>query len=296
MNARLVFIHALSPLHAGTGQGIGVIDLPIAREKATGIPFLPGSSLKGSLRDLCQDKDKQTKIFGPEKNAEEHSGAAQFSDQRLLLLPVRSLMGTFAWVTCPYVLQRLARDAKAIGITHPFPSTPKPTSTNCLISNASYLKESKSGKVFLEDLDLNSTTDANAEKWADWLANQLFSEADEQVSMKNRFCVVSDDVFSFLLETATEVSARISLDDETKTVVKGSLWYEETLPTETVLSGLILSNPPLKFSNSKSSEANLTHEKVFETIKNLTQRAIQLGGKATVGHGLCSVKLVTPSK
>ena len=35
MNARLLFVHALSPLHAGTGQGIGAIDLPIAREKAT---------------------------------------------------------------------------------------------------------------------------------------------------------------------------------------------------------------------------------------------------------------------
>ena len=41
----LLFLHALSPLHAGTGQGIGAIDLPIAREKATGIPYLPGSSL-----------------------------------------------------------------------------------------------------------------------------------------------------------------------------------------------------------------------------------------------------------
>lgn len=48
---RLYFIHVLSPLHAGTGQGTGVIDLPIAREKATGIPYLPGSSVKGTLRD-----------------------------------------------------------------------------------------------------------------------------------------------------------------------------------------------------------------------------------------------------
>lgn len=293
MNARLVFIHALSPLHAGIGQGIGVIDLPIAREKATGIPFLPGSSLKGSLRDLCYDKEKQTKIFGPEKNAEEHSGAAQFSDQRLLLLPVRSLLGTFAWVTCPYLLQRFARDAKAIGITYQFPSMPKPQTTNCLISVSSYLKEKKTEKVFLEDLDLNATSDASAEKWADLFAKQLFSDdADGLDSMKKRFCVVSDDVFSFLLETATEISARISLDDETKTVVKGSLWYEEALPAETILSGLILSNPPLKFSNSKSSEISLTPEKIFDTIKSLVEKAIQLGGKATVGHGLCSVKLV----
>jgi len=55
MTAQLTFVHALSPLHAGIGQGAGVIDLPIAREKATGIPFLPGSSLKGALKALCPD-------------------------------------------------------------------------------------------------------------------------------------------------------------------------------------------------------------------------------------------------
>ena len=39
MDAKLLFVHALSPLHAGTGQGVGVVDLPIAREKATN-PFV----------------------------------------------------------------------------------------------------------------------------------------------------------------------------------------------------------------------------------------------------------------
>ena len=39
MQSRLVFVHALSPLHAGTGQGVGVIDLPIAREKLQACPI-----------------------------------------------------------------------------------------------------------------------------------------------------------------------------------------------------------------------------------------------------------------
>ena len=50
----LSFVHALSPLHAGTGQGAGILDLPIAREKATGLPFLPGSSLKGTLEHAAR--------------------------------------------------------------------------------------------------------------------------------------------------------------------------------------------------------------------------------------------------
>src|SRR5436190_24016746 len=115
MNAKLTFIHALSPLHAGTGQGVGVIDLPIAREKATNIPYLPGSSVKGSLRDefnpvLSDDEalsrqkvTLQNQIFGPEDAS--YAGAIQFTDQTLLCLPVRSLAGTFAYVTSPYILK-----------------------------------------------------------------------------------------------------------------------------------------------------------------------------------------------
>src|SRR5712692_8487119 len=114
-NARLTFVHALSPLHAGTGQGAGIIDLPIAREKATGLPYLPGSSLKGTLRAQCNPKDQKCRqVFGPDteglQTENAHASSVQFSDQRLLLLPVRSLAGVFAWVTSPSVLRRLLRD------------------------------------------------------------------------------------------------------------------------------------------------------------------------------------------
>src|SRR5690606_14440646 len=105
MKARLAFVHALSPLHAGTGQGVGVIDLPIAREKATGIPYLPGSSFKGVLRDACSDRSTREEVFGPDTaSPQSHASSVAFCDLRLLLLPVRSVAGTFAWVTSPYIL------------------------------------------------------------------------------------------------------------------------------------------------------------------------------------------------
>ncbi len=300
MDTRLVFVHALSPLHAGTGQGIGIIDLPIAREKATGIPFLPGSSLKGSLRDLCQDKEKQKVIFGPDKNPEEHSGAAQFSDQRLLLLPIRSLVGTFAWATSPYILQRFVREAKLAGFNN-LPPIPKPLKeTDCVITKTCRLEYPNPKKIFLEDLDLDPS-DKQEDKtkatcWADWLAPRLFpEEPDWQAMLKERFCIVHDDLLSFLLETATEVSARIVLKDDTKTA--DNLWYEETLPVETVLSGLILAKPPLMFTkDSLPQNDRLTATEIFNDLKGLITRAgaVQLGGKATVGHGLCTIKIVDP--
>jgi|SRR5882724_2793494 len=144
MSARLTFIHALSPLHAGIGQGSGVIDLPIAREKATRIPFLPGSSLKGALRTQCtyhdETKEYSNKIFGPSDLLSESNNKAsliQITDQRLLLLPVRSLAGTFAWVTSPYVLQRFLRENEDIlGEQARAMAVPEVAQEKCLISES----------------------------------------------------------------------------------------------------------------------------------------------------------------
>ena len=51
--------------------------------------------------------------------------------------------------------------------------------------------------------------------------------------------IVDDDTMAFLWETATQVDARVRLDEETRTVAKGALWLEESLPPETLLIGLL---------------------------------------------------------
>jgi len=295
MTTHLLFTHALSPLHPGTGQGTGVIDLPIAREKATGLPYLPGSSLKGALRGACPDKtaeEKQLKtaVFGPETNAaHEHSGSVQFADQRLLLLPVRSLAGTFAWVTSPYVLRRFARDVRDAGnadftLAIPDPQHNKEASAACITANSALAIDRK---VYLEDLDLIAQEDAATDSWVNWLALRIFhNDQDWRTMLIERFCVIHDDLLSFLLNTATEITARIRLDEQKKTVDKGGLWYEEALPTETILSGLMLAAPP--------REAKIEDKEVLAVIRGCAEKPLQLGGKATVGRGLC--RLILPKE
>jgi CRISPR-associated protein Cmr4 len=274
----LTFIHALSPLHAGTGQGVGVIDLPIAREKATNLPYLPGSTLKGSMRDECGDITLQEQIFGPEKPDSDsaYAGSAIFTDQRLLCLPVRSLLGTFAWVTSPFILERFKRDAENINIKNlPNITEPANEQTCLVLSEGCKLKHGQ--KVILEDLDLNVQDGANADDWANWLAPKIFADVTWQANFRQRFCIVSDNVMSFLAETATEVTARNVLS-ENKT--SNNLWYEESLPSETILSGLLV-----------AVHVKATSDEVFKTIKKLTAKPIQLGGSMTVGRGLCQVGL-----
>ncbi|WP_051913516.1 type III-B CRISPR module RAMP protein Cmr4 [Thermus caliditerrae] len=276
----LLFIHALSPLHAGTGQGIGAIDLPIAREKATGIPYLPGSSLKGVLRDRAQgkgwDKDTLFAVFGPETEAaSEHAGAVQVGDAKLLLLSVRSLYGVFALVTSPYLLERFRREAEMAGLTPP-PLPPSLGQGQILVAPNSRLPEG--GKAYLEDLDLEARPIPGVGEWEDWLTRT-------QAPVAGRLAVVHDDVMAFLLETATEVVARIRLDDATKTVAQGALWYEESLPAESVLYSMVRAEPSRRKEKALPAEAGLA------LFKGLLQGALQLGGKATVGRGLCRVSV-----
>jgi CRISPR-associated protein Cmr4 len=293
MPARLTFVHALSPLHAGTGQGASVIDLPIAREKATGLPFLPGSSLKGTLRGLCGDTDDCKFVFGPDTDnisPESNSASpAQFSDQRLLLLPIRSLAGTFAWVTSPYVLHRFLRDVKEASATQPALSVPSISSEeHCHIANdnddikSKIVLDTNPRRVYLEDLDLEPEPSQATREWAIWIGERVFSNSpDWQRMLIERICIVHDNVFNFLIDTATEITARIKLQSESKTVQRGGLWYEEALPTETILSGLLLT------ITSKASDV----ERIFRVIDTIAGNTLQLGGKATVGRGICQLQL-----
>lgn len=290
MNARLTFVHALSPLHAGTGQGSGVIDLPIAREKATGLPFLPGSSLKGTLRARCTEKECQ-QVFGPETvdntSDNNYASSAQFTDQRLLLLPIRSLAGTFAWVTSPYVLKRLARDIADAQIAPPAASILDIEETDSCVITTGTCKikiDSPSPMVYLEDLDLKVQDKGGANDWAEWIGKRVFpDDTTWQQMLHERLCIVHDDVFNFMIDTATEITARIKLKVGTKTVEDGGLWYEEALPAETILSGVVLATP--------TKAANISPKEVFNILSGLMEEALQFGGKATVGRGICRVLL-----
>ena len=284
MQARLLFLHALSPLHVGTGQGVGVIDLPVAREKPTGIPIVPGSSLKGVLRAAAPD-NMRVKVFGPETDqASAHAGSVQVGDLHLLFLPVRSLRGTFAWVTSPFLLQRFARDNGWVqnGLTLPQIPSVNQEST-CIVPNqpATVLTLDKS-TVVLEDLDFQAQTDATLAQWAASLAPLIFpNDATWQQHFRERICVVHDNVMSYLLDMALEVTARIRLDENTKTVARGALWYEEALPAESILYGVVVIAP-----------VKATAQEVTQTLKQITQQPLQLGGDATVGRGLCRLTML----
>jgi len=276
MKATPFLLHALSPLHAGTGRAADIIDLPTARMKATGIPFVPGSSIKGVLRDSCRDVDseKTEAVFGPSDDAGLHAGALVVGDARLLLLPVRSFRGTFAWTTSPLLLTLAKRDlAEVAGPS----SVPKLDGRGALVPASSACIHK--GQVFLEDIDLGAKTSEEVRAWASWLVPHVSPGED---ILTRRFVVVDDETMAFLCETALQVDARVCIDEDTRTVKSGALWLEESLPPETVLLGLLAAE------RSRRPGSSLAPEQVLQFVL-AREQALQFGGKATTGRGRCRI-------
>lgn len=295
MTTRLTLIHAMSPLHAGTGQSVGAIDLPIARERPTGIPLIPGSSIKGALRARSQDVQWTRDVFGPDTaSSSEHGGSVQFSDAHLLLLPVRSLRGTFAWVTSPHLIRKFARSVREVkSDLARLPGSPA-MSACCVLNETLSIPGPNGRRVVFEDLDFDVERGQEAvlEAFATDLGRILFPDAssdaaDWRTSLKDRICLVHDDMMSFLLETAMEVQAHIRLNNDTKTVERGGLWYQESLPAESVLTGLAVA-ADVTAANGRSKR---TAAELLDHVKSLTGGLVQLGGKATTGQGSCFVRI-----
>ena len=193
--AKPLFLTCETPLHAGSGDSLGVVDLPIQRERHTSFPKIEASSLKGALREAFEqltrevssdtevikkaktDKsDEIIKAFGPEQG-DLHAGAIGFTDARLLLFPVKSMKGVFAWVTCPRVLKQLKRDLALsnalptnIDLDKVLQNSSCNTSGLFLIEN----KEKTGGKIVLEEYTFTLTKQQMTTDLADWLAKSLF--------------------------------------------------------------------------------------------------------------------------
>lgn len=280
MDTRIFHLHALSALHVGVGQAVGVVDLPIMRARASNLPIVPGSALKGVLRDEFANDPRQKMLFGPASisdNAAAHAGAIALGDAHLLILPVRALAGVVAFVTCPFVLSRYAMDLTRVDMRTPPP--PKVNPEQCLVT-ANAANKASDSKVVLEDLDLVFAP--GADDWAQAIAASIHpGDTNWQKLFSERFIIVADDIFSFLADTATEVRARIRIDDTKGTVERGALWYEENLPAESVLWGIAAFGPAR--DGSQEDKTRVATAFVEGIGKNKT---IQIGGKATVGRGL----------
>lgn len=280
-------LHAITSVHAGSGSEIGLVDLPIQRERHTGFPKIESSSLKGAIRYTAEQRlqsEEESKrfelVFGSAANQkgdnESQSSAIAFSDARVLLFPIKSMRGIFAWITCPKVLKRF-NDEILLNQTglEPLP-VPEPNSVSSkrlMVTN---------GQIVLEEYAFRAEESEEAMQLAEVLTGCL--QQDLSVDVKERLVVLSDDDFRDFIHLSTEVNARIKINPETGVVEDGALWYEENVPPETVFySFLYIGKVRGSGAEGMKTETDVENYLLDES---LFPRVFQLGGNSTLGKGM----------
>lgn len=260
MNAAMLGLLAETPVHPGAGRGMGVVDLPVAREASTDYPVIVGSSLKGALRDRAETAgaDANRRFGRPDQ-----AGDLLVSDGRLLLLPVRSLTSSFRWATCPHLIERYRRDLARAGLS-PRPEVPSVERGGVLAAG--------DGSLFLEERQF--AVGGLPDGLPSAIAPVILHD-DTRRRLESRIAVLHDDDFSWFVRYGLSIQARnVLADDGSKKSV--GLWYEETLPPDTVMYALVM---------GRNEEAIGALDALFPD----NDPYLQAGGNETVGQGWFAV-------
>lgn len=300
---KMLFLYVETPLHAGAGRGLGAVDLPIQRERATGYPMLQASSLKGILRaayreakGFADDSPEVATLFGKAGEAgESFAGALAPGDARLLLFPVRSLAGVFAYVTSEHALETFFRSAGLTALDVKGWTIPKLDPVldvdKAWVSQDSLLKVGD--VVVFEEFSFTAKTtppqtpDLVAQLGAK-IAQAALPAQGYQYWVDNlprRLCILPENAFRDFVLHATEIQTHIKLDPATKTVVGRALWTVESLPVDTLLYAPLMAAKP-RSGGSQSAVDALT------AITNLGLTHLQMGGDETTGQGWVTVTIV----
>ncbi len=324
--AHPLFLICETPMHAGSGDSLGIVDMPIQRERHTSFPKIEGSSFKGAIRQAVEQKAvlsepnrdkalinliKTNKAFGydeadldkrfnksslekeftyalkkdgKDEKHTEFSGALGFTDARLLLFPVKSMRGVFAWITCPKALQQFQSDMKLADSSFSLDfSTLNIADNTAFIAENSKIKIPSSNKIVLEEYAFDTKNNATVSNLGKWLNENLFQEAEAFLKgkIKTDIVILTDDDFKDFVNLSTEVITRTKISNETGTVETGALFTEEYLPAESVMYSLVLAA-----GEFTRKEEKLSKEDIITFFEENLPQIVQIGGNATIGKGL----------
>lgn len=261
---------SLDPVHIGAGgYRLGRVDNTIVRDPATDIPKIPGTSLAGVIREYSTIYLKETER-SDEKSVDEEidnlfgnpdrQGALRFYDAQIVLFPVSSIKGTI-WITTKNLL------------------------SDWLSGNKELIK--KLGD--LTDGEVLLLKGINAEKInLGWLLFDVVNRKkginfDNEINLHyelkdkiKRVAVVSDSVFSQLINNNLEVRTSVRIDNQTGTAEQGGLFTYEAIPRGTVFGfEMIIDKRRQEIDN---------WDEVLDGALNYT-KLLGIGGMGTRGFG-----------
>lgn len=259
-------LKTLTPTHAGSGEALSYIDMPIQREKHTNFPKFEGSSLKGALKHsiynrLKSDNEELPKrfheVFGNDDS--DQMSEIVITDAKLLFFPVRSSNDIFMLITCPFVIERFYAD-NMLG-----------EDIRVNVESNNILLHSYPERLKLETLSLEEY------KFTCEFGDLSFIKKIAPDSELNKVGIISNEMFEAMVSLYTEVITRNRIDYITGTAKDTGLFTEEYLPAESILYFNILQSAP--FSTKTNSDSALKFAELnFPDV-------FQIGANETIGKG-----------
>jgi len=299
------FALALDPIHIGTGgYRIGRVDNTIVREPATGIPKIPGTTIegvcrsyaflrareRGKLKDenykgdthpLACAKGKKTKVngedrfpcgtceicitFGYTSDTKSLQAMALFSDGRILLFPIATMIGP-VWVTCKMVLKDAGIDNVPLPAKGQF-ITNLDTPENLLNFGWLLLERAKDKTINSQNWNLNGIPE----------------------DITNRIAVVSDDLFPQIVNSNLEVRTSVAIDPERGAAEERALFTYEAIPRGTVFWFDVVYQNPRFYQINQINGCNKGDLKkcIIETVESGLSlfEYLGVGGMSSRGFG-----------
>jgi CRISPR-associated protein Cmr4 len=271
MRKEYYLLKVLTPLHIGAGQGLGHVDLPIVREAHTNFPYIPGTSLKGALRNWEINRVVRERKRGekPSQLEEKLTDKDKFDPEDRDIVRLAKIFGTAGEVAEQD--KKAVEEGKEVGagkvlfsdafiVLFPVKSAKGIFSlTTCpyvinrffeLLGIEQRVNEVPEGKV-----KVLSTKDQEHKNLINnkLLLEEFVFEAEESEELKKfvelvgvfvgeenkrRIVCVNDTDFMDFVSNYTEVRTHIKINLDTGTVEKekGALWTEEYVPAESVFA------------------------------------------------------------
>lgn len=300
------YIKALTAVHAGTGDGLETVDMPIQREKHSNIPKIEASSLKGSIKHkfyreaMMDDESKENKekekqqiytLLGPEGDEDSYASRIALTDAKLLFFPIKSATNIFKLITCPYVLKRWCEDLEFSNrINEDFQEMKnKIEGINLSEGECINFEAAENKKIVLEEYVFqvsNKSKETEVGKKGKDLKSLLSQRIPELDT--SRVVILNDSDFTDLVTMYTEIITRNKIDIITGAAQSGGLFTEEYLPMESILYFITLASPCFG-KNEKKEDLVKSADDVLKDFNTRLQNGFQVGGNATIGKGFVKV-------
>lgn len=284
----------IDPVHIGTGEyRLGRVDNTIVREPGSNLPKIPGTSLCGAARNyaavhhgipdaagrhqkLDRQNDKGRLIISAFGTATDtgggQAGMVSICDARILFFPVYSLTGP-VWVSTQSIIGNVKGFSFKGGAIQngeamvTWPHRPEESSLN------------------LGWLMLPVNRDNVTIEYPEELQNsKAWSEAWRVI--KDRIVIVSDDIFSQIVNSNLEVRTSVAIDPQTGAAEEGALFTYEAIPRATWLWTELVDRSCLhseQAGDTNSGDPNSPLNVVLTGLKMVEYFGV--GGMVTRGFG-----------